>query len=292
MISNFAPKEVIRLFRSSLYPKFFMHGTLPHENAFACTLLAWHIAETASGSNSCMIGLSDQAARVSLTSHISHISHAKSLGSKYRRNPTEMYMFSLLTRHFNAANATPHHLFQITLSHVPSDITPSTIFFGVQSPDDQVCFICKPISTCAGVTNRDIVAHMNSGFTNSARLVTGEVEFNDTRNVLRSITLATQAHTFAFIGSPGQKRQKGNTIAAVTGVVPTLTSHFNVILDVTSRTSSKQGSPRLRYMTMREGSKAKSFDDKTLKYLQSLPVDRAFNKIAQAIPNACWRPSI
>ena len=133
---------------------------------------------------------------------------------------------------------------------------------------------------------------MNSVFTNCARLVTGGVKFNDTRNVLRSVTLATQAHTFAFIGLPGQKRQKGTTIAAVTGVVPTMTSDFNVILEVPSRTSSKQGSTRLRYMTVSEGSKTKSFDDKTLKYLQSLPVDRAFNKIAQAIPNACWRPSI
>ena len=41
--TNFAPKEVIQLFRSSLYPKFFMTGTLPHENAFACTLLTWHM---------------------------------------------------------------------------------------------------------------------------------------------------------------------------------------------------------------------------------------------------------
>ena len=37
-------------------------------------------------------------------------------------------------------------------------------------------------------------------------------------------------------------------------------------------------------MTLSEGSKAKSFDVKTLKYLQSLPAGRAFNKIAQAIP--------
>jgi len=38
-------------------------------------------------------------------------------------------------------------------------------------------------------------------------------------------------------------------------------------------------------MTVREGSKEKPFDDKTLKYhLLSLPIDRAFNKIAQAIP--------
>ena len=130
--------------------------------------------------------------------------------------------------------------------------------------------MCKPVSTYAGVTNRDIVAHMNPVFTNSTRLVTGGVEFTDTRSVLRSVTLATQAHTFSFIGSRGQKRQKGTTIAAVAGAVPTLTSHFNVILDVTSRTSSKQESPRLRYMTVREGSKAKPFDDKTLKYLPSL----------------------
>ena len=99
--------------------------------------------------------------------------------------------------------------------------------------------MCKPVSTYAGVTNRDIVAHMNPVFTNSTRLVTGGVEFTDTRSVLRSVTLATQAHTFSFIGSRGQKRQKGTTIAAVTGVVPTMTSDFNVILDVSSRISSK-----------------------------------------------------
>ena len=115
------------------------------------------------------------------------------------------------------------------------------------------------------------------------------MEFIDTRNVLRSVKLATQAHTFSFVGSRGQKRQKGTTIAAVTGAVPTMTSDFNVILDVSSRTSpkrtsSKQGSTRLRYMTVGEGSKAKSFDDKTLKYLPSLPTDCAFKKIAQAIP--------
>ena len=281
--TNFAPKAVIQLFRSFLCPKFFMPGILLHENAFACVLLAWHIAKTAQGSNTCLIGLFDQAPRVPHISRISHISHVKSIGTKYLRNPTEMYIFSLLAR-FDAANPTPHHLFEITLSHAPSDITPSTIYFGVKSPDSQVFFICKPISTCAGVTNCDIVAHMNSIFTNCARLVTGGVEFNDTRNVLRSVTLATQAHTFAYIGLPGQKRQKGTTIAAVTGVVPTMTSDFNVILEVPSRTSSKQGSTRLRYMTLREGSKAKSFDNKTLKYLQSLPVDRAFKKIAQAIP--------
>lgn len=51
--------------------------------------------------------------------------------------------------------------------------------------------IMKPVSACADVTNRDIVAHMNSVFKNCARLVTGEVEFNNTRNVLRSVTLAT-----------------------------------------------------------------------------------------------------
>ena len=66
--TNFAPKEVIQLFRSSLYPKFFMTGTLPHENAFACTLLTWHIAKTAQGSNSCWIGLFKQAPRASHTS--------------------------------------------------------------------------------------------------------------------------------------------------------------------------------------------------------------------------------
>ena len=167
MITNFAPKEVIQLFRSSLYSKFFtgMTGTLPHENAFACTLLTWHITKTAQGSNSCWIGLFKQAPRASHTSHISHISDAKSVGTKYLRNPTEMYIYSLLSRHFNAANVHPHHLFHITMSNVPSDITPNTIFFGVKSPDNQVCFICKPISTCAGVTDRDIVAHMNSVFT-------------------------------------------------------------------------------------------------------------------------------
>ena len=151
MITNFAPKEVIQLFRSSLYSKFFtgMTGTLPHENAFACTLLTWHIAKTAQGSNSCWIGLFKQAPRASHTSHISHISHAKSVGTKYLRNPTEMYIYSLLSRHFNAANVHPHHLFHITMSNVPSDITPGTIFFGVKSPDNQVCFICKPISSCA-----------------------------------------------------------------------------------------------------------------------------------------------
>ena len=70
VITNVAPNAVIRLFRSSLCPKFFMPGTLPHENAFACTLLSWHIAKTALGSNSCRIGLSDQAPRVRHTSHI------------------------------------------------------------------------------------------------------------------------------------------------------------------------------------------------------------------------------
>ena len=71
---------------------------------------------------------------------------------------------------------------------------------------------------------------MNSVFTNSARLVTGGVEFIDTRSVLRSVPLATRARTFSFIGPRGQKRQKGTTVAAVTGVVPTMTSDFNVIL--------------------------------------------------------------
>lgn len=128
-------------------PIFYMPGTLPHENAFARTLLAWHIAKAVPpGRKLCMTGLSSQAARVPRTSRMSHISHVKSRKAKYLRNPTEMYIFSLLTRHFNVADATPHHLFQITLSHVPSDITPS-------------------------VTNHDIVAHMNSVFTNSARLV-------------------------------------------------------------------------------------------------------------------------
>ena len=261
----FAPRRVTNLFESFSTHCCSSPAILEHENAFACVLLTWHLDKTCK-SDRCKIGISTSLG----TTNFSKLS-----------GPSEFYIFSLLFHSFKLQGVNSM-MFNITSCSSDALVSPNSIRIGFTSDNATSCFMCTAIQTTSLPSITSIVRHMNSKCPGSARLVPGGVStdfiFCDTRNFLRFQVLATMGHTFAFFND----KAKGSTVAKTTGPVPTITGDYNIIIDVSNR--FPRHVQKYRYLTVREGARAKSFDEDKIKHLLSLDIKTACTKIAQAIP--------
>jgi len=120
----------------------------------------------------------------------------------------------------------------------------------------------------------DLINQASSGLVSLRS--TGEIEFVDPRNTLRTVTRATLAHTVGNV----DVRQLETTLCMPSGPVATLTSYMRNIVYV----SHEDDTVTYRFLTLREMNAIKSFDSESLRYLRTLPFNAACSVIASAIP--------
>lgn len=265
---QFVPGTVSNLFQRFRSGQYKCKSVLPHENAFACVLLAWIHGKSKKG-HIPEFGVSDSG-QIDLANSSSNSSAIA-------------YIYSLLLRQFPGASVSLRCSFQLLYQRDPPQCD---VYFGARTGDLGVYFTCGFVRSAASVSRRQVVDAMNAR-PRSARLASGgeEILFEDAMNYLRSHVRATLCHSHNrfHTNDPYLNKKKGTTGYLTSGPAPTITSDMNIIIDVTHRHESPNA-PVNRYMTTVEAARASSFTADCLESLQSMDEETARKMISNAIP--------
>ena len=262
----FVPQLVSYLFKAWHQPNYSPSLVSPSENAYASVLLAWYF------------GKRPHCKFVLLGSD----------GSNFHmlQDPVFQYMFVLATNAFpNRCQFCVSFNCRPMLAELDDQLGYCKLGFGSPLKSRRkVEFRIYPLNSAGTVASA--VDHVNSIYADSIVASNRILEsggrcwkYADPNNKIRSQVYATVSHTHSYLDDV---KAKGTIVSLPTGPVSTITSDFNNLIECPHR----NGKFCCRYMTIRDAAKLKSFDDETIKYLESIEFLEACIKIANAVPGS------